>query len=740
MDSPTTSTSSSDLPKTVIYAPEPSGLSTSYRPASGSRVAEYPIASGGTTPPNGPQQQPYGSGLYPGPRPSNPLFYNTSTTSGPTASYGTAASSGYPWSNDFLPQQPTGGSTDGLAVLSDCPPPSTITIQNTITASPTTITAPPITVTVTSTVSAKIEPSPGITPTVTLTITTTVCAGSGQNTDIGGNGSLDVTSITGGGQPGGGFPVEQGGFEPFPPPDIGIESAVVTPSPIPSFVPGGSYPQDLGSGSVNQPYQRPNSNSTGYQAPSFPETGDDQFTGIADEPKPSVERPPNTSLPPDTGADGHATSSGQPDFEEVATDLPASSTIVSDPKNIDSIISSDQDYGDASGNVGPQEKNNPYQPPAEVLSDKGQDSNITQILPELSSSQGAGIPIQSDSKPNQIESGSAFMGTSTTPPYGFNNQTISGSGFETGSYRLGTNPGTTSATEMPKPLTSYGHEGHDTSSAPYTTSNVVPPIEASVANGSGGSGIPIPSNPTDAGIYGMPPFVNSTASMSSTGINYQPTPRTAPASQGLGNLPPTTSFTPYQPEPYQTPSSNPSNTIQKIDLPTTTSDITLANQISSDTGIIYTTMTQQVVPYPMETATNSSSTPVIVSFKPYNNSPPSTTGSVSDGRGDAGDDDVVPGSTSAITSDSDPLPTSSQPQQFEPEFDTISSTSPQQPLPTLTPSSSSTVKDGEFISSSSAVKGDEPIPSSLPPPLPSSPNTTSSEQPCVPSQENRLLT
>ncbi|KAL8750880.1 MAG: hypothetical protein Q9199_006796, partial [Rusavskia elegans] len=694
MDSPTTSTLSSDLPKTVIYAPEPSGLSTSYRPASSSRVAEHPVASTGTTPPDEPQQQPYGTGLYPGPRQSYPLFYNTSSTSGPTASYGTAVSSGFPWSNDFLLQQPTGGSRGGLAVPSDCPPPSTITIQDTITASPTTITAPPITVTVTSTVSVRIEPAPETTPTVTLTITTTVCAGSGQNTNIRGNGSSDVTPTKGGGQPGGGFSAEQGGFEPSHPPDIGIESVVVTPSPVPSFVPGRSYPQDFGSGSVNQPYQTPNSNSTGYQAPSFPESGDDQFTGNADEPILSVERPPNTSLPPDTGADGHATSSGQSDFGEEATTLPAPSTTIRYPKNNDSVVSSDEVYGEASGNIGTQETNTPYQPPAEVPPDEGHDSENTQMLPELSNSQGAGILIPSGPKPDEIGSGSAFMKTSTTLPYGFNDDAIS-SGFETGSYSLGTNPGTTSATEMPQLLPSYGQEGHDTSSAPNTTSNVVPPIETSVANGSGGSGTPIPSNPTDAGFYGMPPFVNSTNSMSSTGITYQPTPGTAPASQGSGNLPPTTSFPAYQPVPYPTPSSNLSSTIHKIDLPTATGDITLAYQTSSVTGIIYTTMTEEVVPYPMETATNSSSTPEIVSFKLYNNySPPSTTGSVSDVRGDAGDDDDGLGSTSAINSDNDPLPTSSQPQQVDPKFDTTSSATPQQPLPTLTPTSSSTVKDG----------------------------------------------
>lgn len=731
IDSPTTSTSSPDSPRTVGYAPEPSGLSTSYRPASSSGVPEHPIASSGTTPPEGPQQQSYGNGLYPGPRHSRPLFYNTSSASGPTASYGTAASSAFPWSDDILPQQPTDGPTGGLAVQNHCPPPSTITIQNTITASPTTITAPPITVTVTSTVSAKIEPPREITPTVTLTITTTVCAGSGQNTNTRGNDSSNLAS-TEAGQAAGGLTVEKGSFGPSTPLDIGPESLVETSSRIPSIVPGGSHPQDLGSGSVTQSYQPLNTYSTGYQAPSFAENIDGgQLTGISVQATPSVEPLPDTSLPPDTGADGGITSPGQPSYvEEESTNARASSTTVPYPKGNDSLVSSDEE---ASGNLEPQGTNTSPQPPAEIPFDEGQDPEDTQIVPGPSNSQGAGFPIQSGSNPDQIGSGSAIMRTSITPPSGLGKDT---------SYGSGTNPGITSATQMPQPIPSYGQEGHDTSSAvPYTTSNMVPPIETDVAPGSGGTGMPIKSNHTNAGSYGMPPFLNSTKQMPSTGLPYQPVAGTEPPSYASGNLPPTTSFSPNQPLTYHVSSSDPSNTAQlTIDSPSTTSDSTFAGQTSSHTGIVYTTKTQEVVPYPKETAINSSSTPGNVSFSPHNNSPPSTTESVSDGRGDEGDDDAGPGSTSAINFDSNPLPTSSQPQQVDPKFDTTSSNTPQQPLPTLTPTSSSIDNDGESTLSSSIVKDDKPTSSSLPPPQPSNANTSSPEPPCVPSQENRLVT
>lgn len=732
IDSPTTSTSSPDSPTTVGYGPEPSGLSTSYRPASSSGLAEYPIVSSGTTPPEGHQQHSYGNGLYPGPRHSRPLFYNTSSASGPTASYGTAASSAFPWSDDFLPEQPTDGPAGGLAVQNECPPPSTITIQNTMTASPTTITAPPVTVTVTSTVSAKIEPSREITPTVTLTITTTVCAGSGQNTNTRGNDSPDLAS-TEAGQSADGFTVEEGSFGPSTPLDIGPGSVIETSSRIPSIVPGGSHPQDLGSGSVTQSYQPPNTHSTGYQVPSFAENvGGDQLTGIPVQATPSVEPLPDTSLPPDKGADGRITSPGQPSYvEEKSTTSRASSTTIPYPKGNDSLVSSDEE---ASGNLEPQGTNTSQQPPAEIPFDEGKDPEDTQIVPEASNSQGAGFPIQSGSNPDQIGSESSILRTSLTPTSGLGKDT---------SYGSGTNPGITSATQMPQPIPSDGQEGHDTSSAaPYTTSNMVPPIETTVAHGSGGTGMPITSNHTNAGSYGMPPFLNSTKQMPSTGLPYQPVAGTEPASHGSGNLPPTTSISLNQPLTYQASSSNPSNTTQLImNSRSTNSYSTSAGQTSSDTGIVYTTMTQEVVPYPMETGINSSSTPENVSSSPYNNSPPSTTKSISVVRGGEGDDDDGGlGSTSAMNSDNHPLPTSSQPQQVDPKFDTNSSNTPQQPLPTLTPTSSSTDKDSESTTSSLIVKGDKPTSSSLPPPQLSNANTSSPVPPCVRSQENRLVT
>ncbi|KAL8845861.1 MAG: hypothetical protein Q9221_009004 [Calogaya cf. arnoldii] len=639
------SASTSDLPSTVIHAPKPYRLTTSYLPASSSRVAEYPKASSGTNPSEALQQQPSGTGLYPRPRQSYPALYNTSSTPGPTAS----------GSNDFLPQEPTDGSIAGLSLPSDCPPPSTVTIVNTITAPPTTVTAPPITVTVTSRVSGKIESPQKITPTVTITVTTTVCAGSGQNTHVGGNGSSDVTSMGGGGQPGAGFGGEQGGFEPSPPPDSGPKAVVVTPSHVPNSGSGGPYPQGLGSGSVTQPFQPSYSNSTSYEAPAFGATDGGQISDNADEPPSNVEEPPNTTLRLDTGADRPAAASGQPGSGEEAPS----------PKNNDSITSPDQDYGEASGNVGTQEINTPYQPPAEAASDKGEEPEEIQMLPELSGTQSAEIPIQTGSNPDQPGPGSAVVIGSTTPPYRFNNGKLTGLIWPTNSYELRPNPRITSATERPQIPATNGEENHD--------------------------------------------------------VPYQSGPNGVLASQGSGTPSPTRFLPPYQSLPNQTSFSNPSSTTPQNDSPTTTSNITSDNQTSSDTGVVYKTMTQEVVPVPMETATNDSSNQEIDSSKANNNSTPSTNGSVQDVPGDVEDNENGFDLTSAITSDNDSLPADSQPQQVSPES---SGTSSLQPLPTTTPTSSA-VEGDDLTSPSLAVNDDEPIPSSQPLPLPPTNNMTS---------------
>ncbi|KAL8976095.1 MAG: hypothetical protein Q9205_007836, partial [Flavoplaca limonia] len=396
IESPTTSTSSADLSSTITCAPESSAITTNYHPTSDLRGAENSIASSGTTPLEGPQKHPYATGLSPG-RQSYPLFYNSSSTPGPTAPHGAAASSGLPRSNPSFSQQPPDGSTDGLKVPNDCPPPFTVTIEKTITA-------PPITVTKTSTVSINVDSSPVITPTVTLTITTTVTAGEGQSTvEISNGGSSRIFSTNGGGQPGGGSSVEQIEYRPSPLPRGGEEPKTSISTPIPSFGLGGSFPQDLGSDNINESSQGPNANSTGFQTPSFSEKGGDQSRGNSDQPIPNVKQQPDNSIPFDTGADGHATSTEQPGSEEEAAKVPVPPSVIPSRNNSSSTVSSDQDYDEAGRNAVTQGSNMPHELPAEVTSED-QDLLDTQMAPDLSASQGARTPMNNNS--NLEEGGS----------------------------------------------------------------------------------------------------------------------------------------------------------------------------------------------------------------------------------------------------------------------------------------------------------------------------------------------
>lgn len=785
IESSTTSTSSADLSSTITCASEPSGININYRPASGLRGAEYSVASSGTTPLEGLQQHPYATGLSPG-RQSYPFFYNSSSTPVPTASYGAAVSSGLPWSNPSFAQPPD-GSTDALNVPNDCPPPFTVTIEKTITA-------PPITVTRTSMVSINVESSPMITPTVTLTITTTVTAGEGQSTVERGRGSSRIYSTNGGGQPGGGSSLEQIEYGPSPLPHGGEEPKTSISSPIPTFGPGGSYSQDLGSDDSNESSQRPNANSTKIQAPSFPEEGGDQSTGDADQPIPSVEQPPNNRTPPDTGeppninstgfqtpsfaekggdqstgnadqpipsveqrpdnsipfgtgADGSATSTEQPSSEEEAAKVPVPSSMIPYRNNSGSTVSSDQDYDDAGRNAATQGLNMPYELPAEVTSED-HDLLDTQMAPDLSASQGARPPMNNNS--NLEEGGSEAASNGNLLDEG----TSSDSGFENGTYDLGTDTGTGSAAEMPQPIPSIAQEDDETSSAGlYTTSNVGLPIQTGDVHGSGKFDNLIPSNPTKAESNGTAPFINSTTSSPGAGVLDQPASGTAPDFQGSAN----------QSLLDQTPSSNASDATQQLNLPTATSMDNLANQASSGAGAFYTTMTKEVVPYPVDTATNSSSSPGIVSFKIYNNSPPATTGGVSNEEDtDDWNDDM--GMTNTTPANTDTQSTSSQLAQFRPESSSTPSNTSGEPRPTSAPTNFSPVKNVEPMessqppplapnplntpgeplpttspTSSSAIENSEPTPSSLPPSHPSNATVAPLKPLCVPSQENRLI-
>ncbi|KAL9000504.1 MAG: hypothetical protein Q9169_000797 [Polycauliona sp. 2 TL-2023] len=630
--------SSTDPPTTITSTPEPPGLVTSYRPASGSIGAESPKASSGINAAAGVERQPYG------------------------------------------------------------------------TVSPTTVTAPPITVTVTSTVSANIEPLPNITPTVTLTRTITVCAESNKDMNTGGNGGgSDVNTIRGGGNPDDAFTTEEGGSEPSRQPDSGLESVDMIPSPTLNSIPGGSYPEDFEPDSGSQSYQPLGTNTAGYQAPSFPETGDGQFTGNAERPISNMEPPPNTSLFPDARADGNAISSAQPGSggEETTND-----------------VNSNQDYGEGSGNVVTPEANTANQPPGDLSVGQDQDMQNSQMTPEISASLGAGIPVESGSSGDQIESGIGFTGSSVIPPYGFINNTSSGSGFVTGSDKPVIHTGATSATAMPQPTPSNDHEGQDTSSlAPYTSIIGYLPMETTAISGNEGSGKPFASGSANTGSYHLPPFGNSTTPLPPAEGPYEPATGTGSTSQGSGSLPPTT-----QPQPYQTSSSNPSDT-QQAEMPTTTSGNTLANQTSSDTGVVVTTMTREVIPYPAKPATNSSSDRDVGSLNNNSDSSAISTGGFSVAEEDTGDEVDNFGSTTAGPAENNshgPLPTTTLTASFAfDDHDITSST----PLESLRPSEPE---------SSSAVEEHDPIPALPQPPL-SNPKSNSAEPPCLPSQENRLV-
>ncbi|KAL8669171.1 MAG: hypothetical protein Q9168_006233, partial [Polycauliona sp. 1 TL-2023] len=696
--SPTTPTAPADQPETVFVTPEPSGLFTSYRPASDSSGAESSKASGGKTPSVGTPQPQYGTNVPPGPRQNYPLFYNASSLLGPT---GTAAASGFSWNGDFLPQQSTGG----LSVPSDCPPPSTVTIQNTITAPPTTVNGPQITVTVTSTIPVQIQPVPGITPTVTLTITTTVCTESSQHAMTAGNGNSDEIPINGGGRPGVALTTE-GVAEPSPPPDSGIDSVDVIPSPIPSPARGGSHPPDVGPGGESPSYQPLSSNSTENHAPSLPETGgDDQYPGNTDQQIPSMERPSNTSLPANTGDDGNAMPSGQSG---------------SGGEEVTSGPNSDQEHGESGGTVKTLGANTTNELPAEVSSGNNQDSSTSQMSPESSASLLPELPVQSGFGGNQNELGEDIKGTSTVPPYGFDSNTSFGPGSATGSYISVTDMGTTSATDKPQHISSDDQGDQDTSSrVPYISTHTSPPIETTAVYGSERSSIPIPSNSTNTRSYGLPPYVNSTASLLPGESPYQPLSGTGATFQGSSSLPPTTSFPPYQSLPHQTPVSRPSNTTQQGNMSATSSNNKIANQTSSDTGVVFTTMIQEVIPLPAKPANNGSSE-----------------------HEDTGDRVDKHGSTTTTPSNNvqKPLPTASPTVSLPinddkpikspqlPPLPSNTSRTPLGPLPTTTPSSSPIIEEHK------------PVPSLPPQPPPSNTNSTPFEPSCIPSQGNRPIT
>ncbi|KAL8828096.1 MAG: hypothetical protein Q9170_006745, partial [Blastenia crenularia] len=531
-------------PSSSIYAPEIPETSADQRPAPTSRTAENPKPSDTMAQSATRGQSNQGTGMYPRPRPSYPLYYNSSSIPGSTAAYGTAASSGFPWKNYTVLQQSI-GSIGSPSTAESCPPPSTVTIQNTVTAPP--IAPPPITITITSTLTSSFEALPPVTPTVTITITATVCVGNGQNTGTGG--SAPSVAVSSGG-PGGG----QGLGADFTTGSAGLESSLpVASEPVSQTSAVASnigvsepFPQSTGAGGTTQPYQPPFSNGTRVSEASVPVgTGGFLSTSIpANSFAATVQTQSSSSL-------GSLEQNQPPASGAATTNIAATSMPALFPTSNAPAITSGQDTTQTSVDL--EQPQTSIQYPAETtsLSTGGQEPINTQFIPNTSSEQ---VPNPVVSSPNGV--GSISQGISVTPPYGFHNTTTIASGTPTGSNSYGTGPGLT------YPVLSG-------------TANII----ASV----------------------IPPFVNTTSPFApifpaGTGIPKPPGPTTAPAPQS-SVFP---SLVPLSPAPFQTPP------FPIIPDNITSSDFPLTSQMPLSTGPAYMTLTKEVSPVPLVTSGNTS--------------------------------------------------------------------------------------------------------------------------------------
>ncbi|KAL8807332.1 MAG: hypothetical protein Q9223_004546, partial [Gallowayella weberi] len=616
-------------------------------------ISGYPVASSKTPLPSAPRPKPYGTGLSPWSRQSYPIYYNASSTSGPTASYGTVASSGLPWNNHSLSQE-TAASTSAPDTAISCPPVSTMTIQNTITVPPVTVTAPPVTITVTSTVSASPEVPPQNTLTVTITILATVYAGVGPNTNLGGNGSTTRTSLEGE-QTIGGLPLKSGNFGFSIPAESGSGSVLVPPLINSSMVTSESYPENSGSASVIQPYKPLYANNTGDARPTVPEvTGYNQPTGTLESSISSEEQPYYTSAIRGTGSYGLLASSKNSGSGQETTTLPAMPTSIpiAPLYGVYDNKSSKSGFTTESHTLGTNTVTTSQINVPEFHQSYGQGGHENSTpAPYVTSSDG---PSTADSG-GYGSAGTGIPNTSRLPNFGPHDVP----------------PFANSTTSLPSssvPGTGIPYQPYP-DTVPASQNPVSPPLATTKTSG-------------------LPPYSNSTSRLPSppilgTGLPDQPLPNTAPFPQGSGA--PLTVTTPFP--PYQAPSSTVSGTPQEI--LTTTSGTSRVNQTSSGTGTIYITNTRVVVPYPVLSSKKILSIQGTGSPTAYGNNSPMATGIVAVTGQSKGENGSGCSSTSATTSNDSFIPADAQPQMPKPEISTsnMSCSATSDPNPTVVPSS-----------------------------------------------------
>lgn len=502
-------------PLTSILAPSSKGTytreviysSTGLPPTPNSIIPPYPTGLSKAAQYSGSGQNYQSGGAYTGLQASYPFYYNTSSTPGPTATYGTAVSSGYPQNNYTIPQLPP-GLLSSTSDACSCPPPSSVTIRNIVTL-------PPTTVIMTSTITVTAQPAPPITPTMTITVTTTVCVGNGENTGTGGDDASSVLLASGGYGSSAENPMELGG---------------VTSGPsIFDMSPSESIPQITGSEDVTQPYQPPFTNGTGSSVPSFPVgTGDYISTSNPGSPFPSIVQPQPTSF---VGSEEHT----QPaTTEALGSEALASSTSAVFVSPITPIsgepVSSLEPggYGGSSGN------NEHPQTPI-------QDSGALTTLPVTSPTGGqnpvntqqadymSDTPLTSflGSIQNSYESTSASG--SAISSYGLGNNASDGMSPATSSEFYGSNPGLappvqTSSTELVSSIT-----------PPFF--NTTTPMTSTLPAGTG-----LPYQPIDS----VPALTSLTATSAGTSspAPYQ-TPRYPVVFDNSTSIPQTTGGAPF---------------------------------------------------------------------------------------------------------------------------------------------------------------------------------------------------
>ncbi|KAI4181333.1 MAG: hypothetical protein LQ346_006816, partial [Caloplaca aetnensis] len=349
-----------------------------------------------------------GSVLRSSQQPSYPLYYNSSAASGPTATYGTAVSSGFISGNYSLPQQtaaPLDATSTPLAC--NCPPPLTVTIQNTVSA-------PPSTITITSTITASPEPSTQITPTVTITITSTVCGGNGQITSVAGNGTSAMISKAEEQGSGGEALTGTGALSGLASEATSESAPIVETSAAPNPINTHLSPQvtGTGAGGVVQSSQPPFTNETGSAGPSFP-IGTKTY-----QPATSVEiLPSNNEEPHITGSPG-SQELPPPSLSNFPGEAATNATTVAPPAPYLS-----------TKNFAESQSTSVQYPGSMTNSRNGsQDVGSTQAVPQVPSAvpYGNGSAVPTNTITSQQGHESVPVVSSAPPPYGFMNSTSIG--------------------------------------------------------------------------------------------------------------------------------------------------------------------------------------------------------------------------------------------------------------------------------------------------------------------------